>query len=54
VWAIRLWDEDIGFEMMEAATGEEAIENFHVNKPDVVLLDKYTSRNGRNSGIGIY
>ncbi len=32
-------DEDIGFEMMEAATGEEAIEIFHVNKPDVVLLD---------------
>ncbi|MFO7617095.1 MAG: response regulator [Bacteroidales bacterium] len=32
-------DEDIGFEIIEAATGEEAIEIFHTNKPDIVLLD---------------
>lgn len=32
-------DEDIGFELTEVESGEEAIELFSVNKPDIVLLD---------------
>jgi len=32
-------DEDIGYTVYEASTGEEAIRLFHENPPDVVLLD---------------
>ncbi|MFH0762177.1 MAG: hybrid sensor histidine kinase/response regulator [Bacteroidota bacterium] len=32
-------DEDIGYTVYEASTGEEAIRFFHENPPDVVLLD---------------
>jgi len=32
-------DEDIGYTVYEASTGEEAIRIFHENPPDIVLLD---------------
>ena len=32
-------DEDIGYQVSEAATGEDAIRIFHENPPDIVLLD---------------
>ncbi len=32
-------DEDIGFTVYEASTGEEAIQIFHDNVPDIALLD---------------
>jgi len=32
-------DEDIGYTVLEACTGEEAIQIFHDNQPDIALLD---------------